>query len=33
VHRSHLKEKLGLRDATALIRHAVRWVETRPPEA
>ena len=28
VHRSHLKEKLGLRDATALIRHAVRWVET-----
>jgi DNA-binding NarL/FixJ family response regulator len=33
VHRSHLKEKLGLRDATALIRHAVRWVETRAPEA
>ena len=33
VHRSHLKEKLGLRDATALIRHAVRWVETRSPEA
>lgn len=33
VHRSHVKEKLGLRDATALIRHAVRWVETRPPEA
>jgi DNA-binding NarL/FixJ family response regulator len=28
VHRSHLKEKLGLKDATALIRHAVRWVET-----
>lgn len=28
VHRSHLKEKLGLRDSTALIRHAVRWVET-----
>ncbi|MBI5689323.1 MAG: response regulator transcription factor [Verrucomicrobia bacterium] len=28
VHRSHLKEKLGLRDTTALIRHAVRWVET-----
>ena len=28
VHRSHLKEKLDLRDATALIRHAVRWVET-----
>lgn len=28
VHRSHLKEKLGLSDSTALIRHAVRWVET-----
>jgi DNA-binding NarL/FixJ family response regulator len=28
VHRSHIKEKLELRDATALVRHAVRWVET-----
>ena len=28
VHRSHLKEKLELKDVTALIRHAVRWVET-----
>jgi DNA-binding NarL/FixJ family response regulator len=28
VHRSHIKEKLELKDATALIRHAVRWVET-----
>ena len=28
VHRTHLKEKLELKDATALIRHAVRWVET-----
>jgi DNA-binding NarL/FixJ family response regulator len=28
VHRSHLKEKLELKDATALVRHAVRWVET-----
>jgi len=28
VHRSHIKEKLELQDATALIRHAVRWVET-----
>jgi DNA-binding NarL/FixJ family response regulator len=28
VHRSHLKEKLELNDVTALIRHAVRWVET-----
>jgi DNA-binding NarL/FixJ family response regulator len=28
VHRSHIKEKLELKDATALVRHAVRWVET-----
>jgi DNA-binding NarL/FixJ family response regulator len=28
VHRSHLKEKLDLKDVTALIRYAVRWVET-----
>jgi DNA-binding NarL/FixJ family response regulator len=28
VHRSHLKAKLQLKDATALMRHAVRWVET-----
>ncbi len=28
VHRSHIKEKLALVDTTALIRHAVRWVET-----
>lgn len=28
VHRSHIKGKLALRDTTALIRHAVRWVET-----
>ncbi|HVW22142.1 MAG TPA: response regulator transcription factor [Opitutaceae bacterium] len=28
VHRSHIKEKLELRDATALVRHAVRWVES-----
>jgi DNA-binding NarL/FixJ family response regulator len=28
VHRGHIKEKLGLQDITALIRHAVRWVET-----
>jgi len=27
VHRGHIKEKLGLKDATALVRHAVRWVE------
>ena len=28
VHRSHIKVKLQLKDATALMRHAVRWVET-----
>jgi DNA-binding NarL/FixJ family response regulator len=28
VHRGHLKEKLGLKDAPALVRYAVRWVET-----
>jgi DNA-binding NarL/FixJ family response regulator len=27
VHRAHIKEKLLLKDATALVRHAVRWVE------
>jgi len=27
VHRGHIKGKLGLKDATALVRHAVRWVE------
>jgi DNA-binding NarL/FixJ family response regulator len=28
VHRSRLKEKLGLKDASSLVHHAVRWVET-----
>lgn len=28
VHRGHIKEKLDLRDTTALVRHAVRWVES-----
>lgn len=28
VHRSHIKDKLELQDATALIRYAVRWVES-----
>jgi DNA-binding NarL/FixJ family response regulator len=32
VHRGNIKEKLGLTDATALIRHAVRWVETQGKE-
>lgn len=30
VHRSHIKEKLQLKDAASLIHHAVRWVETQP---
>lgn len=28
VHRDHIKDKLRLNNATALLRHAVRWVET-----
>jgi DNA-binding NarL/FixJ family response regulator len=28
VHRSHIKEKLELKNASALVRQAVRWVET-----
>ena len=28
VHRGHIKKKLELKDATALVRFAVRWVET-----
>ncbi|HRE07199.1 MAG TPA: response regulator transcription factor [Opitutaceae bacterium] len=28
VHRGHIKEKLDLKDSTAVVRHAVRWVET-----
>src|ERR1043166_9131710 len=28
VHRLHIKAKLNLPDSTALVRHAVRWVET-----
>jgi DNA-binding NarL/FixJ family response regulator len=28
VHRARIKEKLQLKDATSLIHHAVRWVET-----
>lgn len=32
VHRGHIKEKLELKDTTALVRHAVRWVETQGAE-
>lgn len=28
VHRGHIKAKLQLKDATSLLRHAVRWVES-----
>lgn len=28
VHRGHIRAKLALKDTTALVRHAVRWVET-----
>ena len=28
VHRGHIKDKLGLKSSTELVRHAVRWVET-----
>lgn len=28
VHRGHIKDKLGLKDGTALVHHAVRWVES-----
>jgi len=28
VHRGNLKAKLGLKDMTALVRHAVHWLET-----
>jgi len=33
VHRGHIKEKLELKDTTALVRHAVRWVETQGSDA
>jgi DNA-binding NarL/FixJ family response regulator len=33
VHRTHIREKLDLKDATALVRHAVRWLETQSPSA
>ena len=28
VHRANIKQKLGLKGATELVRHAVRWVES-----
>jgi DNA-binding NarL/FixJ family response regulator len=33
VHRGRIKEKLQIRDAAALIHHAVRWVETQGAQA
>ncbi len=33
VHRGRIKEKLQLKDATSLIHHAVRWVETQAAQS
>jgi hypothetical protein len=35
VHRGHIREKLGLKDVTALLRHAVQWLaaQNSGPEA
>lgn len=33
VHRANIKAKLGLKDSTALVRHAVRWIESQGAEA
>jgi len=33
VHRTHIREKLNLKDVTALVRYAVRWLETQSPTA
>jgi len=28
VHRAHIKEKLGLKTATELVRYALRWTDS-----
>jgi hypothetical protein len=28
-HRNHIKEKLHIEDGAALVRYAVRWMESR----
>jgi DNA-binding NarL/FixJ family response regulator len=33
VHRTNIKQKLKLKSVADLIRHAVRWLESRPPPA
>jgi DNA-binding NarL/FixJ family response regulator len=33
VHRSHIREKLGLNGPTELVRHAVRWLESQSAES
>jgi DNA-binding NarL/FixJ family response regulator len=33
VHRGRIKEKLQLKDATSLLHHAVRWVETQAEQS
>lgn len=32
VHRAHIKQKLKLKSATELVRHAIRWVEASQPK-
>ncbi|HZV35857.1 MAG TPA: response regulator transcription factor [Verrucomicrobiae bacterium] len=32
VHRAHIKEKFGLKDAPSLVHHAIRWVEAEGKE-
>jgi DNA-binding NarL/FixJ family response regulator len=29
VHKSHIREKLELEDSSAVLRHAIRWTETK----
>lgn len=33
VHRTHIREKLQLKDVNALMRYAVRWLETQGPSS
>jgi DNA-binding CsgD family transcriptional regulator len=29
VHRAHIREKLAMESGSAVVRHAIRWVESR----
>lgn len=33
VHRGHIKEKLQIKDASSLVHHAVRWVESQAAQS